>query len=365
MSVAARATTGIHCDRPSTVGARLARGHDAPAHADPVTDQSGGQLWLPPQPAIRTRDALALGITRGQLAGPGWQAPLRGVRLPVGADANDPLQRILAVAEVLPSGAAIGGWAAARLLGAGEFDGRGASGQGLDPVPVILPPPILVRERPEIVRWRSHLGPDDVSVVHGIPCTSPVRTGFDLARRRSLREAVVALDQLGRLLRLSPEAVLHYADERRGWRGVPQVRRAVGLTDPRALSTGETRLRLVWVLDARLPPPEVNADVFDLGGFFLGMADLLDISAGMLGEYDGGGHRAAERHTLDNAREEWLKDSGLIVVRATSIDVGRQRRRTAARLLTAHRRGTGRDRSRDRWTWRARTPATRPPGPAD
>jgi hypothetical protein len=234
-----------------------------------VTDQSGSQLWLPPQPAIRTRDALALGITRGQLAGPGWQAPLRGVRLPVGADANDPLQRILAVAEVLPSGAAIGGWAAARLRGAGELDGRGASGQALESVPVILPPPILVRERPEIVRWRSHLGPDDATLVHGIPCTSPVRTGFDLARRRSLREAVVALDQLGRLLGLSPEAVLHYADERRGWRGVAQVRRAVGLTDPRALSTGETRLRLVWVLDAGLPPPEVNADVFDLDGFFL------------------------------------------------------------------------------------------------
>ena len=193
-----------------------------------------------------------------------------------------------------------------------------------------------------------------MTLVHGIPCTSAVRTGFDLARHRSLREAVVALDQLGRLLQLQPDAVLHYAQERRGWRGVPQVRRAVGLTDPRALSTGETRLRLVWVLDARLPVPEVNAEVFDRDGWFLGMGDLLDSDAGMLGEYDGGGHRDAERHTIDNAREEWLEDSGLIVVRATSIDVGRERRRTAIRLVTAHRRGRARDRSRDRWTFRAR-----------
>ena len=193
-----------------------------------------------------------------------------------------------------------------------------------------------------------------MSMVHGIPCTSLVRTAFDLARHRSLREGVVALDQLGRLLRLRPDAVLQYAEERRGWRGVPQVRQAVALTDPRALSTGETRLRLVWMLDALLPRPEVNADVYDLNGWFLGMGDLLDGEAGMLGEYDGGGHRDAERHTTDNAREEWLEDSGLIVVRATSIDVGRERRRTAARLVTAHRRGAGRDRSRDRWTWRAR-----------
>ena len=346
------AASVIHSAAPSTDVPRHRSFNGVRRHRPRMTDRPSG-LWLPPQPAMRTGDALALGITRGELAGPGWQAPLHGVQLPAGPDANDPFQRILAVAELLPSGAAIGGWASARLRNVRELDGRGPSGRTLEPVPVVLPPPVLIRARPEIVRWRSKLGPDDVALVDGIPCTSAVRTGFDLARNRSLREAVVALDQLGRLMGLQPGEVLHYAQERRGWRGVPQVRRAVGLTDPRALSTGETRLRLVWVLDARLPPPEVNAEVFNLDGWLLGIGDLLDSDAGMLGEYDGGGHRDAERHTTDNAREEWLEDSGLIVVRATSIDVGRERRRTAIRLVTAHRRGKGRDRSRDRWTWRA------------
>jgi len=301
---------------------------------------------------LSTRDARALGVTPGRLAGPGWAAPTRGLHRPTDPGDYSPTQRIYDVAELLPVGAAIGGWAAAHLLGAQDLDGRGWSGREVEPVPVVLPPPVLIRARPELVRWRSAVTDDEVVEVDGVPCTSTVRTGYDLVRSRDLRNGVGCLDVLGRQIGLRPMDVLAHSEARRRWRGRPRVARAVELSDPRALSTGETRFRLVWILDAGLPHPQVNPTLRTPDGFLLGMADLLDPEAGLVGEYDGAGHRELERHVLDNAREEWLEDTGLIVVRACAPDVRvANRARSALRLRMAFQRGLTRDRARDRWTW--------------
>jgi hypothetical protein len=309
----------------------------------------------PSTPSLRTATARDLGVTRGELAGPGWEAPYRGVVRPAGPPLQvAPRQRLYDVAELLPPGAAIGGWGAAFLLGADELDGRGRSGTALEPVPVVLPPPLLVRRRAGLVRWRSALHDGDVVDVQGIACTSPARTGFDLVRTRDLRAGVVCLDVLGRQVGLEPADVLAYAHRHRRWRGRPRVAPAVALADPRARSTGETRLRLVWRLDAGLPAPEVNPSVLDVcDGRLLGQADLLDPTSGLVGEYDGAGHRDEGQHALDNAREEWLEDAGLVVVRASAPDLWSENaRRTVLRLVTGHRRAQRRDRDQDRWTWR-------------
>jgi hypothetical protein len=312
-----------------------------------------------PAGAVRPLPAgelLDIGVTPGELTGPGWTSPFRGVYRPPDPTRDpSPLQRILDVAELLPVGAALGGWAAAHLLGATELDGRGWSGQQTQPVPVVLPPPVLIRARTGLTRWRSVLEDDDVVLVDGIPVTSPVRTCFDLVRRSQLRDGVIVLDVLGRQLRLSPATVSGYAQRHRKWRGLPRVAPAVELADVRARSTGETRLRLTWILDAKLPRPEVNPRVLDLEGQLVAEADLLDPEAGVVVEHDGSQHRDLPNHVLDNAREEWVEDTGLIVVRTCSPDLwAENRRRTALRLQVAHRRGSSRDRSRDRWTWTPR-----------
>jgi hypothetical protein len=305
----------------------------------------------PPAPSLRTSDALALGFTRGRIAGPTFVSPLRGVVRPTGSETS-PLQRIYDVAELVPEGGAIGGWAAAHLLGAPECDGRGPSGLDEEPVPVVLPPPLLIRPRSGVVRWRSDLTPDDLTVVDGIICTAQVRTAFDLARFSQFREAVVELDVLGRQIAVRPAEVAAYAHRHPRWRGKPQALEVVKLADPRARSAGETRLRLVWVLDAGLPPPEVNPAISDGAGWLLGVVDLLDPENGMVGEYDGAHHRAPRQHALDNAREEALEDAGMVVVRAGADDVSRTGcRRTVLRLQSAYRRATARDSSGDRWTW--------------
>ncbi len=176
-----------------------------------------------------------------------------------------------------------------------------------------------------------------------------MRTAFDLARTGPLESAVVALDALARAKVVRLEDVAGYVDAHRGWKGAARARRAVALADPRTRSCAETRLRLLWVLDAGLPAPLVNRPVLHIDGYVLGEVDLLDAHAGLVGEYDGAGHREPVQHAADNNREEWLEDAGLVVVRVTAIDLASHRSRSIGRLRAGHARGLRRDRSRDRW----------------
>jgi hypothetical protein len=305
------------------------------------------------QPALPTREALALGVTRRELQGRRWTSPFRGVHLPA-HPSTEPLQCALAAAELVPDGGALGGWAAAQVLGCRALDGRAGGGMAVDPIVVVTPPPLQIRRRSGIEPKHSTLDEADVATVNGITVTSPVRTAFDCARWSDLTGAVVALDALARECRVDLAAVADYVALRPRWRGVPIVRAALDLADPRAKSPGESRMRVLWVVGAGLPRPEVNATVLDVTGCVLGEADLLDVDAGVVGEYDGAQHRELEPHADDNAREEWLEDAGLIVARLSAPDMtARRRTRSILRLRTAHARGLGRDRARDRWLWRA------------
>lgn len=304
------------------------------------------------QPAVTYREAIALGVPRGTQFGPGWLRPHRDVRLPAGADLDLPLQRALAVAALLPHGAALGGWAAATVLGCAGPDGRGADGRSALPVPVVTPPPLQMRRRDGLVLWRSPLEPDDVVEVNGIPVTAPLRTAFDCARRSPLAEAVVALDALAATCALDLADVGRYIASRRGWGGVPLARAALALADPRSRSAGESRLRVFWMLEAGLPRPEVNVRVLDPDGHLVGIVDLLDPERALIGEYDGEHHRTALQHADDNAREEWLEHLGLVVARFGGLDLRAGRRaRSRLRLQAAAARGLARDRTRDKWSW--------------
>lgn len=64
------------------------------------------------------------------------------------------------------------------------------------------------------------------------------------ARRSALVEAVVAVDALARVTGLEPRELPVLRDHNLGARGSRQVPRVVALSDPRAESPMETRLRL-------------------------------------------------------------------------------------------------------------------------
>ncbi|HYR50833.1 MAG TPA: DUF559 domain-containing protein [Candidatus Eisenbacteria bacterium] len=85
-----------------------------------------------------------------------------------------------------------------------------------------------------------------------------------------------------------------------------------------AESAMETRLR--WLLiKSGLPRPEVQVNLHDTDGRFVGRADLYYPAAGLVLEYDGGNHR--ERLVEDDRRQNLLVNAGFRLLRFTAIDV--------------------------------------------
>ena len=134
------------------------------------------------------------------------------------------------------------------------------------------------------------------------------------------------------------------------WAGVQQALDATALSRPGVRSGWETRLRMCFRFDARLPDPLVNVAIFDLSEQFLGIADLFEPEAGLVAEFDGGQHREAEQHRRDNIREEKFEAANLVVVRGDKTDVRSDRRRLVSRLQDGYRRGRQRNRGLDTWT---------------
>lgn len=269
---------------------------------------------------------------------------------PAGTDRTDPMTRIHAVAEILPAGAVLGGWAALHLLGVLDLDGRvGPGGRTLLPVRVCLGPVGRMRRRPGVEPDRAVLLAEDVTEAHGLAVTTAARSCVDIMRFDGVEEGVMAGDAAGRFRVATPQQIRAYVASHPGMKGIPAARTAAALLDPRAASCPESRLRVVWVLEAGLPIPLVNVGVVDLEHFLLGEADLFDPEAGLVGEYDGSHHRGLTQHTADNIREEGFERHNLTVVRATAIDLWPRRSLLARRLALAHADGMARDRSRDRW----------------
>jgi very-short-patch-repair endonuclease len=168
--------------------------------------------------------------------------------------------------------------------------------------------------RPGIHFHRTRiLAPHDISVVHGLPVTSPARTLLDLAERATHRELERALDEglMNRILtRAQITGVLARATGRRG---------AVLLADVLSQRTGATMTRseaeelmLAHLRAAQLPDPEVNGRIH---GF---QVDFLWRQPRLVVEVDGfkfhGSRRAFER---DRAKSARLSAAGMQVLRFT------------------------------------------------
>lgn len=262
------------------------------------------------------------GPTEGQAAGPRWRRSSPGHYVPAGVDRSLPEQRILEESMRLPAQGAVTGWAACRLASAAFFDGLMPDGRTERPVALVLGPSQHRRETPGVRYLQDRLSSDERVIRYGVPCTNVKRALFDEMRlAENVREATVAMDMLAAAELGSISQMLGYVEEHPGCRGVPQVRNALRLADEDSRSPNETRMRLVWLLDADLPPPLVNRPVFTLGGRLLGYADLFDEEAGVFGEYDGADHRGAARHARDVGREDRCRRAGLEYFKVTGVDI--------------------------------------------
>jgi hypothetical protein len=305
---------------------------------------------------IRTAELRALGVSRREVDGPLWRPVAHGVRGWNGLDPSDPDVRIRTLVESQPAGIVLGGWMALRASGLAVMDGRtGRDAERLLPGLVHVGPAGRTRPRPLLHVDRGELDQDEIVEIHGLRVLSPTAAVVGIAQRYGVEEGLVAADAALRAGLTDRPSLRAYVAKQPGARGVRAARAVVGLTDPRAVSPPESRLRYVWVVEAGLPVPLVNPTVLDLDGFVAGEPDLLDQEAAFAGEYDGAQHRALKQHTDDNSREEALEGLNLTIGRVTSIDLWPGRSGLVRRLLTGHRRGLARDRRQDRFEIQVRS----------
>lgn len=296
------------------------------------------------------------GPTKGQAAGPRWIRVGRNAYVPATVDRDRVDQRIAEATCYLPASGALTGWAALRWVGAAYFDGRHGTGGGDLPVPLALGRSTGKHVPAHLEVSYEALGADEVVVVGGVPVTLPVRSLFyELRRPGDWRDRVVAIDMAAAARFVSTRMVQAYHSTHSGWRRAGLAADAVAYASEGSRSPAETRMRLLWVVDAGLPEPLVNTEVFGTDGRLICIADLFDPQAGLVVEYDGAEHRKAARHSRDVAREEACRRVGLEYCKVTGPDM-HDRGRVVERFLSTRSRAAFLVPEQCRWT------LTRPPG---
>ncbi|HEV8596220.1 MAG TPA: DUF559 domain-containing protein [Candidatus Dormibacteraeota bacterium] len=225
-------------------------------------------------------------MSKSSLRGRSWRrlAPelycWKGLRM-------DPWLLVTGWSRRLPRDAVLTGRTAAWLFGI-----------DVDPTPieVIVPPTSGLRSRPGLEVHRCDVA--DVMSVRGLRVTTIERTLAEACRRLSEVEALVLWDAAVRL----------------------RLIERTGLAEP-AESPMETRLR--WLLiQAGLPRPEVQTNLHDASGRFVGRADLYYPVARLVIEFDGSNHR--DRLVEDNRRQNALLNAGFELLRFTAADLSQR-----------------------------------------
>lgn len=284
---------------------------------DPVASHPGDLVRpVPIDPSGRN------GPTKRQASiGHYWRRTSRGFYVPADTRSDLPEQRIMEQSVRLPTGGAVTGWAGCRLHGAQFFDGLGRDGLTLLPVPLALGLTGRIRRDDQVELTYDAIAVADRASRHGVPTLTAVRCVVDAMRHApGIRDAVVAADMMAAARLVSLDQIRSYAAT--CWLGSRAIK-ALELASEYSRSPNETRLRLVWILDAGLPTPQVNCAIRDRNGTLLGVADLIDLEAGLVVEFDGADHRSARGQTRDITKDEALRRVGLEVVRVTGLQLMR------------------------------------------
>jgi very-short-patch-repair endonuclease len=256
-------------------------------------------------------------VTPGVLRGPRFRRLFPDIHVLAVAEVD--LELLSRAAYLLVAGrGALGGHSAAELL-------------GVDCAPLGAPAEIVsphrVRPHPSLIARQDEIPPDELQELDGLVVTTPLRTAYDLGRRTPLVEAVVAVDALAHVYPFDPRDVLVLARRHLGARGSAQLPQVAELSDRRADSPMETRIRLALRL-AGLPLPQLQHPV---GPYEL---DLAYPAVRIAVEYNGRDHLDPDRALRDLEREAYLTAAGWIVLRFGAYLVIRRPDLVAARVRT-------------------------------
>lgn len=259
---------------------------------------------------FRVADAMERGIDRERLRRADLAAPVHGVRAPI-----DSVDFIEAVALVMRPDQFFSHTTAAEIWGAPLP--RSVRSVGL--VHVSTTRDGYRMRRPGVA---AHRLDRPRTVEHrGFPVSVPAQMWFECASVLQ-RDALVAIgDHLVGPAGLATPDDLR-ASIRAGTRFALAARRALDLVRPGAESPQETWLRLA-VVDAGFPEPELNVDVHDGAGKFLGRVDMAWPEFGIALEYDGDHHRERETFRHDQRRDNGFVVNDWLVIHATASDAHR------------------------------------------
>jgi very-short-patch-repair endonuclease len=223
--------------------------------------------------------------------------------------------RCEAAALLAPDGAVLTGCSAAAVRGV-ELVGAH------DPVELVLPESLLFGLQNGVHIRRTSRGRIDSETWRNIRLASPLRLALDILTNtklhRSLPRVVGYLDALLRAGEVDASALAGYLKGRRD-NGIVRAKRALRLADPRSESIPESELR-VWLTVAGLEP-DLQVQVFDERGAFVGRLDLAFPAPKLAVEYDGDWHRDGDQPQRDEARRQAIRALGWRFVIVTKAEL--------------------------------------------
>lgn len=243
-----------------------------------------------------------------------WQRVLRGTYAP--GEVPDGLAlRSRAAQRLLPEHALVADRCLLWLLGVDVLP------PGPPMLEVVVPRGAVVPKRSEVRARTALVAPADRVLIgpERVRCLRPARASADLLRRLPLAEAVVVADAVQHAELVPGPQLDDELQQHAGLRGVRRAARALQLSDPRAESPPESRLRLAFVLAGMVPVPQ---HVVRVDGRFVARVDLAFPAHRIAIEYDGRAvHEREDVFTQDRRRQNDLVRAGWTVLRFTAEDL--------------------------------------------
>ncbi len=162
---------------------------------------------------------------------------------------------------------------------------------------------------------RARLLDDDVVTTGSVRRTRLSRAIVDIARELGAEEAVVVADAaLSRYL-TSRAQLDRELESQSNWPRIASAHRAVRLCSALSESPLESVSR-IRIVESGLPEPELQTELADVHGRFVGRVDFYWDRLGVVGEADGmGKYVSADVLRAEKVRQERLEECGLTVVR--------------------------------------------------
>jgi very-short-patch-repair endonuclease len=175
-----------------------------------------------------------------------------------------------------------------------------------------------------VVRHCAVLPPADVAQLDDVQVTAPARAVVETACGMTYEAAVVLYDACVRAGLATVGQIADTAERLSHWSGAPVARTAAAFVDGRSESVGESRLR-VFLANQGLPPPELQVELRDRDGNFVGRVDFFFPEYRLVIEFDGLVKYGSDAGSVvaEKRREDRIRELGYLVLRVTWVDLRR------------------------------------------